>query len=202
MIIKICGMRDARNIREVEKLRPTMMGFICWDGSQRNVVEVPVYLPSCIRVGVFVNPPVDYVRQMVNLLHLDRIQLHGEESVSLCQDIIAATGLPLIKAIAVRTQKDIENYLPYVGIADMLLFDTKCKTVGGSGELFDWDILQHYNGVVPFLLAGGIGPADAQRVREFHHPRFLGIDINSRFETAPAQKNIASLQQFINTIRA
>ncbi|MCH5181649.1 MAG: phosphoribosylanthranilate isomerase, partial [Prevotellaceae bacterium] len=65
MIVKICGMRQAQNIREAETLRPSMMGFICWDGSPRNVIETPAYLPSCTRVGVFVEPRPDFVQTKV-----------------------------------------------------------------------------------------------------------------------------------------
>ncbi|MBQ8968986.1 MAG: phosphoribosylanthranilate isomerase [Bacteroidaceae bacterium] len=202
MIIKICGMRDAQNIREVEALRPTMMGFICWEKSPRYVAQAPSYLPSCIHVGVFVNPTLEYVSLMARLLRLDRLQLHGTESPAFCQMAVRATGLPLIKAIPVRTREDIDAYLPYVGIADMLLFDTPGPQVGGSGQHFDWDTLHHYAGPVPFLLAGGIGPSDASRVRQFRHPLFLGIDVNSRFETAPAQKDAHLLKTFIEQLRA
>lgn len=200
MIIKICGMRDARNIREVESLNPSMMGFICWDGSPRNVTVPPAYLPSCTRVGVFVEPQLSHVQTKIEELKLNRIQLHGNESPEYCQTIAAATGLPVIKAISVHQREDIDKYRHYVGIADMLLFDTKCKTVGGSGSSFNWDILQHYDGNIPFLLAGGIGPDDAERVRQFRHPQFAGIDLNSRFETSAAYKNIQLLKQFINNL--
>ncbi|MBR4758390.1 MAG: phosphoribosylanthranilate isomerase [Bacteroidaceae bacterium] len=202
MIIKVCGMRDTQNIREVEALKPTMMGFICWEGSSRNVAEATAHLPSCIRVGVFVNPQLDYVRRKVNQLKLNRIQLHGNESPQFCQELIAMTGLPVIKAISVRKKEDIQQYRQYKGIADLLLFDTKCKTMGGSGEMFDWDILEAYDGDIPFLLAGGISPNDIERVSQFRHPQFIGIDLNSRFELRQGVKDITSLKHFINKIRA
>ena len=195
-------MREAHNIREVEALKPTMMGFICWEGSSRNIREIPTYLPSCIRVGVFVNPLVGYVRNMARQLRLNRIQLHGDESPKLCQQIIRATGLPIMKAISVETPDDIYKYRPYVGIIDLFLFDTKCKTVGGSGKQFDWEVLQHYDGDTPFLLAGGISPGDERRVLEFRHPRFIGIDVNSRFEVSPGMKDVEALREFVNKIRA
>lgn len=201
MIVKICGMRQAQNIREAETLRPSMMGFICWDGSPRNVIAPPAYLPSCTRVGVFVEPRPDFVQTKVRELGLGRIQLHGNESPALCREIAAATQLPVVKAISVRRAEDIGLYRRYADIADMLLFDTKCPGVGGSGHSFDWDILQHYDGPLPFLLAGGIGPGDAERVRKFRHPRFAGVDLNSCFETSAACKDIALLKQFINALK-
>ena len=84
----------------------------------------------------------------------------------------------------------------------MLLFDTKCKSIGGSGEQFNWDILNHYQGNIPFLLAGGIGLEDVDRLLAWHHPMWIGIDINSRFEEAPAMKNVEAITQFIKQIRS
>ena len=83
----------------------------------------------------------------------------------------------------------------------MLLFDTKCKTVGGSGEQFDWSVLEAYDGNIPFLLSGGIGPEDTERVLKYSHPQFAGIDLNSRFEISPAVKDVEKLKTFIQTIR-
>ncbi|MBR3658605.1 MAG: phosphoribosylanthranilate isomerase, partial [Bacteroidaceae bacterium] len=101
MIIKVCGMRDAQNIRDVERLLPDMMGFMCWSGSKRYVSQNPGYLPDVCRVGVFVNPTIDEVVQKVRELCLNRIQLHGAETPELCRAIHKATGLPIMKAIQV-----------------------------------------------------------------------------------------------------
>ena len=68
--------------------------------------------------------------------------------------------------------------------------------------MFDWDILEAYDGDIPFLLAGGISPNDIERVSQFRHPQFIGIDLNSRFELRQGVKDITSLKHFINKIRA
>lgn len=83
----------------------------------------------------------------------------------------------------------------------IISFDTKTPLVGGSGKQFDWSILEAYDGDVPFLLSGGIGPDDVARVKAFHHPKMLGIDLNSRFETAPAVKDVEQLRSFVNELR-
>jgi phosphoribosylanthranilate isomerase len=72
--------------------------------------------------------------------------------------------------------------------------------VGGSGEHFDWSVLNAYDGSTPFLLSGGIGPDDVERVRIFCHPECIGIDLNSRFEISPALKDINKLKQFIQQL--
>ena len=95
----------------------------------------------------------------------------------------------------------ILKYKEYVGAVDYFLFDTKCKTVGGSGQQFDWQVLDEYDGDVPFLLSGGIGPEDVSRVRSFRHPKCVGIDLNSRFETEPGVKDVEKLRKFLNEIK-
>ena len=203
MKIKVCGMRDAQNIRAVEALGIDMMGFICWPKSSRNVTERPFYLPQCQRVGVFVDPTVEYVEQKVQMLQLDRIQLHGHESQNFCREVHQHTGLPITKAISVADELDLENWHEYAWekAVDLFLFDTKCPTAGGSGTQFDWQMLQLYDGHKPFLLAGGIGPGCEEQVLAFRHPKCIGIDLNSRFETSPALKDTVKLQTFINNIK-
>lgn len=201
MIVKVCGMRESDNIREVETLQPTMMGFICWDKSPRYVAAVPSYLPKCQRVCVFVNPSINYALQMADSFKADYLQLHGSETPDFCQKLKQATGLKIIKAISIANSADIEKSKKYQGIADIMLFDTKCASVGGSGVKFDWSVIENYDGVTPFMLSGGIGPDDAESILSIKHPMFAGVDLNSRFESAPAMKDVLKLKEFITEIR-
>lgn len=201
MIVKVCGMREPDNIRDVEALHPDMMGFICWEKSPRYVAAVPSYLPKCQRVCVFVNQAASYVMQMTDSLKADYIQLHGSETPDFCQELKQATGLKIIKAISIANSADIEKSEKYQGIADIMLFDTKCATVGGGGVKFDWGVLENYDGATPFLLSGGITLGDAEAVLSITHPMFAGVDLNSGFESSPAVKKISELKKFITSIR-
>lgn len=198
-------MREADNIREVEQLSTincqlsiNWMGFIFWPRSSRYVSEKPDYLPiSCKRVGVFVDEDIEQVKRTADEYQLDMIQLHGHE----CPDYIRQlNGRKVIKAFNIATKEDLEATKPYEGIVDYFLFDTKGPSVGGNGAKFDWTVLADYVGATPFLLSGGIGPDDAARVRNFSHPRCIGIDLNSRFETAPAVKDTTALQRFLSQL--
>ena len=166
-----------------------------------NVIEQPK------RVGVFVDDmPQSIVTRVFNY-GLDFVQLHGEESRVMIENLRRTlepdikAGVKIIKALSIEKPEDVSRYKEYEGVVDMFLFDTKCKTVGGSGEQFDWNVLEQYDGETPFLLSGGIGPDDVERVKSFNHPRFAGIDLNSRFETEPGLKDVEALRQFINAIR-
>ena len=197
-MIKVCGMRDAENIREVEALGIDLMGFIFWPKSSRYVSECPAYLPTkCKRVGVFVDEDIEQVKRIAEEYALDYIQLHGHESPEYCAQL---KGLKLIKAISVSGQDDIATYKTYEGLVDYFLFDTKCPSVGGSGQQFDWSVLSAYDGNTPFLLSGGIGPDDAEHLRASHHEKCVGIDLNSRFEIAPGLKDINKLKDFLNVL--
>ena len=203
MIVKVCGMREPGNIRAVERLGADWMGFILWPHSSRRLGDVPCCLPRCRRVGVFVDPADEDVVRWSADLGLSYIQLHGDESPARCRQVHDLTGLPVIKAIPVSQPCDMERALGYRlrdGVA-YLLFDTKCASRGGSGQQFDWSLIQSYAGELPFLLSGGIGPADAPRICQFRHPLMAGVDVNSRFESAPGLKDPALLKTFIYQIR-
>lgn len=201
MIVKVCGMREGNNIYSVETAGADLMGFICWPESKRNVSVRPSYLPSCPRVGIFVHPTIEQVLAAHEMLSLDYVQLHGNECASLCKSIKDAAGLKLIKAISVSQKEDVDKWMAYQDVADLFLFDTKCPSVGGSGRQFDWDILQVYRGTVPFLLSGGIGPGDWERLLAWGHPQCVGIDVNSCFELSPALKDVHALKEFIGKIK-
>lgn len=199
LVIKVCGMREAENIREVEALGINWLGLIFWPKSSRYVSERPDYLPQHVkRVGAFVDENLDTVRKKADDYALDLIQLHGSES----PDYIRALKAPssIIKAFNIATAHDLEQTKEYEGIVDYFLFDTKGPSVGGNGVQFNWDVLKDYHGKTPFLLSGGIGPEDVQRIQAFHHPQCIGIDLNSRFELSPGLKDITVLRKFLNEL--
>ena len=196
--VKVCGMREAENIRETEALGIDLMGFIFWPKSSRYVNERPAYLPTkCKRVGVFVDASLEEIHQHINDYQLDIIQLHGQESPAFAK---ALKPLSVIKAFNIATAEDLQKTEEYEGIVDYFLFDTKGKVVGGNGEKFDWSVLEAYHGETPFLLSGGIGPDDSETVINFHHPKCIGIDLNSCFELAPALKDVTRIQEFLKEL--
>jgi len=200
MIVKVCGMRDADNIRQVEKLGVDWIGMIFWPKSKRYVAASPAYLPTrAKRVGVFVDEDINEIRHRVSVCQLDFVQLHGHESPDYCRSLHPQ---PLIKAFNIAKAEDLKQTEPYEGVVDYFLFDTKGKSVGGNGEKFDWSVLSAYQGSTPFLLSGGIGPDDAEALRHFSHPKCIGIDLNSRFETEPAFKDINKLKLFLEQTKS
>lgn len=229
MIIKVCGMRDADNIREVSELDIDMMGFIFWKDSPRFVRMIsshagiiPDYSEERLnknsgkvvddqhrikRVGVFVDDMPQTIVTRIYNYELDYVQLHGEESCIMIDNLRRTlepdirTGVKIIKTISVSSAEDIEKTKEYEGCVDLFLFDTKCPMMGGSGDKFDWSVLSAYKGNVPFLLSGGIGMDDVDKIKSFQHPQFAGVDVNSCFETEPGVKDVEKLRLFVEKLR-
>ena len=211
MLIKVCGMRDAENMAQVSALDINWMGFIFYPKSPR-FVDQPEALAAAMatslnnadrrikRVGVFVNASLTEMLETAMSCQLDLLQLHGNESADDCY-ALQKRGYSVIKAFSIATAEDLLQTASYAGRADYFLFDTKCAGYGGSGQTFDWNLLQQYTGDTPFLLSGGIAPESIASLRAFSHPKWAGIDLNSAFETAPAQKDATRLAAFISAFK-
>lgn len=206
MLIKVCGMREPDNIREVAALGIDWMGLIFYPRSPRGIekgiweMENENPLISIKKVGVFVDASLEEMMETALLYRLDYLQLHGTETPDTCY-ALHKRGYSLIKAFSVATPDDLTGTALYEGRVDYFLFDTKCGSYGGSGKQFDWSVLQTYTGETPFLLSGGINPASVAAIESLRHPRFAGIDLNSGFEIEPGLKDVAALKRFIQEIK-
>ena len=197
-------MKYPENIKELWKLPIDYMGLIFYAKSPRyaetldksDLMVMPEYIE---RVGVFVNPMIDYVLEKTIQYKLNMVQLHGNESGGFCQKV--SKSVPVIKAFSISNIADIEHANGYEDTCKFFLFDTKTPQYGGSGVKFDWKILDAYTGNTPFFLSGGISADDAEAILKIKHPMFYGIDLNSKFETEPGLKNIDLLKQFIKQVR-
>lgn len=200
MLIKVCGMTQAQNIREVEALGVDLIGHIFYPRSPRCMKEVPAYLEQTAgRVGVFVDATEEEILAQNELYAFQYVQLHGSESPELCSSL-RGKGLRVIKAISVGREDRRLSVKGYHGCVDLFLFDTKCPGAGGSGISFDWTVLDSYDGSTPFLLSGGIGPESIDALHAFSHPMLAGYDLNSRFESAPGVKDAKMLDSFLKLI--
>lgn len=216
LMVKVCGMREPDNILALSALPVDMVGFIFYEKSPRAVKgdaletwlsQHPRPIPATLRrVGVFVNAPIEEVLNRTHDFELDVVQLHGEESPEYCRELISFWTLMsmhkpmLMKAFSVDAQFDFAQVEAYSDTCAYALFDTKTTDYGGSGRAFDWQVLQQYAGSLPFFLSGGIDPTMVEALREIQHPKLAGIDLNSRFESAPGLKQIELIQEFLNKL--
>jgi len=204
--IKICGMRETANILAAAELMPDMMGFIFYSGSRRFAgemlnPEIVSKLPAGIRkTGVFVNSDFNEIRETIAKYSLNIVQLHGDEPPALCR-LIKDTGIEVIKAFNIGENMSFSFCAEYIDCTDYFLFDTMTRYHGGSGQKFDWKLLDRYEVGHPFILSGGISPTDIDNISGITNPAFYGLDLNSRFEINSGLKDIEKLKKFITELR-
>jgi len=190
-------MRSATQVTELDGL-VDFIGFIFYKSSKRYVETTPP-IQNTRKVGVFVNASIEEVESGIQDHQLDCVQLHGNESPEMCSKL--KKQVQVIKAFGVDSTFDFSQTNSYSDHVDFFLFDTKTVLYGGSGKRFNWSILSKYEGVVPFFLSGGINLASIDYLENIHHPKLAGVDLNSGFEHAPADKNISELKQFIKELK-
>lgn len=199
--IKVCGMKDTVNIREVAALHPDYMGFIFYDKSPRYVGSEFVFpedLSSSVkRVGVFVNHTKAFIKEKLDRHQLNYVQLHGDESVEFCEEL-KSEGIRIIKVFRVDVDFDFNITKQFERVAEFFLFDTKGKLYGGNAMPFDWSLLKRYNQSLPFFLSGGIQLENVAELAGLSSLNIHAIDVNSGVEDQPGKKNINKLSAIIN----
>lgn len=205
MKIKICGMKYPENIQEIAALQPDYLGFIFYDKSPRFMLnEIPALEKPIAKVGVFVNATQPEIEAKARQYQLEFIQLHGEESPDFCRSL-QQLKLKVIKSFNIDKQFNFNILEKYKNYCDYFLFDTKDQQYGGNGTVFDWTLLSQYHLPKPYFLSGGIGPESISDLKAFISTAAAqychAIDLNSRFETKPGQKNPETLKTFLKKIK-
>ena len=204
MKLKVCGLKHQSNIEELMNAKVDYLGFIFYKKSSRYiddfisfdfVRQIPKHFQ---KVGVFVNETAYNILNTVAHYNLDAVQLHGDESEKLCEEL--KPYATIIKACRIHDHFDFTTLEPYLPHVNFFLFDTDTKTYGGSGQQFNWELLKNYTFDKPFFLSGGIDSSSTKQLQQFNHPQLYAIDINSKFEISPALKDVKKIKQFIQTI--
>jgi phosphoribosylanthranilate isomerase len=203
MKIKVCGLRDPENIKAVTALAPEYMGFIFYGPSPRFVADIHAESLNNIhssikKTAVFVNESAENIDKLIDKYGFDAIQLHGSERAEFCN--LLRHKAQVIKAFGIDSNFNFDQLEAYTDKVDFFLFDTKTDIHGGSGKTFDWTILNNYKLDIPFFLSGGISPENLEEVKNISHPQFYGVDLNSKFETAPGLKDIAKLEKAFESL--
>lgn len=203
--IKVCGMREPKNVTDVAACNPDFMGLIFYAKSSRFVGFEPQpsilnAIPESIqKVGVFVNETIEQVLAISRTWQLNVVQLHGQETPDYCKQT-KESGLTVFKAFSIDDNFNFALLEQYKDCCNYFLFDTKGLLPGGTGQKFNWQLLEKYKLTLPFFLSGGIGPDDVESISNFNHPQLFGLDINSGFEISPALKDATKVKQFMSEI--
>ena len=200
MKIKVCGMTHKEQIEILDQESSIdLIGFIFFENSPRYYNTKPTSVFNKKKVGVFVNESEEFINKTAENHQLEFIQLHGSERPETCERL--RKNFKVLKAVGIHSKADFLELTGYENSVDYFLFDTKTIKHGGSGEKFNWDLLNEYSLNTPFFLSGGISIEDVQIIKDLKHPKIYGVDINSKFEMAPGIKNIEKINAFIKHLK-
>ena len=208
MNTKVCGITTFKQLQQLDGLEIDMAGLVLIPGSpwyagdSLNAKEVSKADFDLKKVGVMRDPSHSDALDWIDAYKLDAVQLIGNESPSLCDDL--STEVEVIKQFRISAAtKNIDAMLAeYDAVCDYYLFTgVPAKEDELYGNSFDWSVLEKARIEKPFLLGGGIKESDASRLRSFGHPDFFGVDLDISFETAPGEKDLKALLQFRQLIR-
>ena len=185
------------------------LGFIFYEKSPRYVLhhlslKEIAEIPHFGKVGVFVNESIKAIVEITTESQLDIIQLHGNENEKFILQLkqILGNNIKIIKVIRIGNQSFDElqktiNQQP--STVNYLLFDTDSKAFGGTGKTFDWQILNEIEIPIPYFLSGGISLENIHQLSTINHQP-LALDINSKFEIEPGNKNLEKIKKFTQIV--
>ena len=208
MKIKVCGNKDLSQLKQLSDLGVDYAGLIFYEQSPRYVLntlngkEVRDLKLSIEMAGVFVNASEQEIMKQTEDFGLDIVQLHGDETASFCNRI--SDHVKVIKVFRIADFDSNVDWLvkEYDEVCDYYLFDKgSAGLYGGTGQKFNWNLLEKSNIGKPFFLSGGIGIDDIEALQKFRHPFFYGVDVNSKFETAPGIKDMELVKEFVNQLK-
>lgn len=210
MRVKVCGMTDLEQVKQLDVLGADFAGFIFYPKSTRYVVrhlsgeQLRKAKLRLGKVGVFVNASYDEVMRQVDSYGLDMVQLHGDETPRFCEQL--SNYISVIKVFRLGENDPIDWLIrPYQDSCDMFLFDTEGAGYGGTGKKFNWDHLKQARIDKLFFLSGGIEPDDVEKLKLFANEtvarKLFSIDINSKFELSPGVKDLKKVKAMIDGLK-
>jgi phosphoribosylanthranilate isomerase len=210
MRVKVCGMTELEQIRQLDAMGVDFAGFIFYPKSPRYVVrhlsgeQLKKARLRLGKVGVFVNAGYDEVMKQVDSYGLDMVQLHGDETPRFCEQL--ANYITVIKVFRLGEDDPIEWIIrPYQDSCDMFMFDTEGAGYGGTGKKFNWNVLMTAHIDKLFFLSGGIEPGDAEKLKAFAREpvaaKMFSIDINSKFELSSGVKDLKKIRALLDELK-
>ncbi|ALF53646.1 N-(5'-phosphoribosyl)anthranilate isomerase [Nostoc piscinale CENA21] len=208
MRVKICGITQPQQATAIASLGATALGFICVPTSPRYVTATQIravvtQIPDNIdKIGVFANAHIQEIQQIVQDGGLTGVQLHGDESPEFCYQIRQnLSKVEILKALRIRSLDHLEQAAIYVQYVDTLLLDAyHPQQLGGTGQTLDWAMLEKFHPSIPWLLAGGLTPANI--LEALSHVKPDGIDLSSGVEIQPGNKDLNKVAELFQKLRS
>lgn len=206
--LKVCGLTKPDQIEELISLDVDFLGFIFYEKSPRYVLssltlEEIKAIKHVGKVGVFVNESIEQIIEISEKANLNLIQLHGDESDDFITELRHKLNAKIGIIKVFRIGKELENLIFKIqnlkSEVDYFLFDTDSKSFGGTGKSFDWQILNNIEINKPYFLSGGISDENFEDIKFLKQQPF-SLDINSKFELEPGNKDVKKIVNFKNAL--
>lgn len=206
--VKICGLSTPSTVQCAIEAGADFLGFVFHKSSPRFVeTEVASYLTSYVPenmtcVGLFVDPTDEQLKETLENVRLDMIQLHGHERPTRVAAISSLTGKPIIRALSLKDRNDLQAIHDVAPMADWLLLDAAGTPdqPGGHGKTFDWSILENFKTIRPWMLAGGLNPENVAQAIRLLKPD--AVDVSSGVEAARGIKDEDKIRTFIKNAKS
>jgi phosphoribosylanthranilate isomerase len=209
LIVKICGLKSAEAVDAALDSGADMIGFVFFPPSPRNVAFDTARALServrgrALKVALSVDANDALLRQIIESLAPDLLQLHGRESPDRVSAVRRRFGLPVMKALPIAEEADLAAIWTYEQRADRLIFDARApreaSRPGGLGRRFDWRLLRNIATAAPFMLSGGLDVDNvAEALRITQAP---GVDVSSGIERALGEKDPDRIRAFVAAAR-
>jgi len=210
VLVNSCGIKDRAALDAAREAGADMLGFVFFPASPRAVTANQAaelarsYADGPQRVGLFVDPDDAMLAETLALVPLDLIQLHGEESPARAAEIRARFCKPVMKALGIATKADLARMADYADQVDYFLLDARpppgSALPGGNALAFDWSLMKGETPPRPWLLAGGLTPANVAEA--ITASGATGVDVSSGVEKARGVKDPAAIAAFIAAAKA
>ena len=202
--IKVCGLKHPLEVKCAADYGAKWYGMIFEKDSPRfiNYKQAEVLLnstPDCIEpIAVTVNPSYSKIQNLYKL-GFKYIQLHGNESINFCISLKKKFNLKIIKAISVKSLKDLEYANSYKNTVDWILFDYKDDLLaGGTGKSFDWSLLEKNSLNFNWILSGGLDYNNIEVAIKSTMAK--AVDVSSGVEVKKGIKSTELIKKFCNKI--
>ncbi|MGO4171266.1 phosphoribosylanthranilate isomerase [Bosea sp. TAF32] len=208
-LVKICGLSTPETMRAALDAGADMIGLNFHPKSPRFVTpERAAELADMARgkaeiVALVVDWDLQRAAELARFLKPDWLQLHGSEPPELVSAIAATSGRPVMKALGIAEIGDLAAIAAYRDVAGRILLDAKppkdAAYPGGHGRPFDWTLLADLDPGFPFMLSGGLDPANVADAIRIARP--AAVDVSSGVESAPGVKDPQRIAEFIAAAR-
>jgi len=198
--VKICGITRPEDALEAIRHGADAIGLVFYPQSPRYVTplqaaEIVKKIPAFITVvGLFVNAEASEISDILSAVHLDLLQFHGDETPMQCRQF----SRPYMKAIRVKSDTNLVQYAADYADAKALLLDAFAEGVpGGTGQVFDWNLIPS-NLSVPVVLAGGLNADNVTQAIQKVRP--YAVDVSGGVEASKGIKDAAKIAAFMRGV--